>query len=77
MTKLISFQLSMHSGGLLSAQILDVLSYVYTIPYNFLCRHETLSDTVKKQQQQQRLGTGTSRSETWNIGPVRLAKRVL
>ena len=48
MTKLISFQLSMHSGGLLSAQELDVSSYVYTIPYNFLCRHETLSDTVKK-----------------------------
>ena len=48
MTKLISFQLSMHSGGLLSAQELYVLSYVYTIPYNVLCRHETLFDTVKK-----------------------------
>ena len=78
MTKLISFQLSMHSRRLLSAQELDVLSYVYTIPYNFLCRHETLSDTVKKQQQQQqRLGTGTNRSHTWNIGPLWLAKRVL
>ena len=61
MTKLISFQLSMHSGGLLSAQELDVSSYVCTIPYNFLCRHETLSDTVKKKKT-----TTTTKARDWN-----------
>ena len=44
---------------MLSAQELDVLSYVYTIPYSFLCRHETLSDTVKTT-------TTTTTARDWN-----------